>query len=72
MRECNVPVIHNWKEFAIYRGPGSPTFLVGQIYNDDMATNGESIRTSTIVQIDRENGIAITKNTLYDLGIESI
>jgi hypothetical protein len=69
--ECDVPVIHNWREFATYRGPGSPTFIIGSIYNDVRANNGEDVRTSEVRLIDRKNGILVTKNTTYYLAMES-
>lgn len=69
--EANVPIIHNWKEFATYRGPGSQTFVIGQIYNDDRSRNGSDVRTSTVRVIDRKNGVLITENTEYYLGMES-
>ena len=46
------------------------TFIVGSIYDDEKNRfeDGESIRTSTLINLDIENNNAQTLNTTYDLG----
>jgi len=56
------PIIHNWAEVGMV--------VYGEVYNDDRRKNGTGIRTSKIVNLDRENGVLTTMNTVYDLGKE--
>lgn len=60
------PILHNWKLCPASHG----SYIFGQIYNDNRFSNGKVVRTSGIVAMSIKQGIARTKNTIYDLGKE--
>lgn len=58
----DVLVIHNWCLFC--------GCVIGQIYNDERSWKKEYQMTSTIVDIDTNEGTLQTMNTFYHLGKE--
>jgi hypothetical protein len=46
--------------------------ILANIYNDERFDDGTLITTSKIQSIDRENNVATTENTTYELGQEYI
>lgn len=42
--------------------------ILGRVYDHPSLPDGEIIRTSRVVALDRDRGVAVTKNTRYILG----
>jgi hypothetical protein len=51
-----------------YEGLGPGKLLVGRAFGHDRIKSGMFIFTSTIVQVDTNNRIVETRNTVYSLG----
>lgn len=49
---------------------GNGNRLYGKVFNDDRFHEGAEIVTSVVESLDRENNIAKTRNTTYELGKE--
>ena len=58
-----------FKKWRLQKAPDGYYVVVGEIYNDEKKRfkDGNYMRTSRIKSIDFETGIAITKNSVYNL-----
>ncbi len=57
--------LENW-EIILY--PTGHHVIVGYVYGDNAWREGQDIRTSVLVSVDEEDGVAETLNTIYTLG----
>lgn len=60
----NIPELIEWE---LKRTNLTEYRIRGKIYNDKRFEDGTLITTSILKSIDFENGICITKNTMYQL-----
>lgn len=58
-------VLEDW---FLIKGYGGSQCLKGDIYDDKRWRDGEELRTSYLVKLDEEAGVAETRNTIYQLG----
>lgn len=58
-------ILRNWHEVKLDGG----SYVVGNIYEDSKGRfmDGTPVRTSWVVDLDADNGILETRNTIYKL-----